>query len=319
MNVGLVDADNWGRLDNCFPNLPLMKLSAYHKKNGDFVEWCQESKYYDVVYISKVFSFSDEPSIKINAEKIIRGGTGYSIQLQDGKEVFYYGIHSNLPDEIEHIFPDYSLYGINNTAYGFMSRGCPRGCDFCHVAPKEGKKSHKVADLSEFWNGQKYIQIMDPNTFASPDWKDICQQLIDSGAYIEFNQGVDIRIMTDEKIEMLQKMRIQNIHFAWDRYQDKKYIVPKLKRLKELTGWERGKVTVYILTNFDTTIDQDLERVIFCKSLNFTPYIMRYNKENIPRGSELNMLARYVNTKMIFWKCPTFWQYKLELQKGFWR
>lgn len=203
--------------------------------------------------------------------------------------------------------------------HGFMSRGCPRGCDFCHVAPKEGKKSHKVADLSEFWNGQKYIQIMDPNTFASPDWKDICQQLIDSGAYIEFNQGVDIRIMTDEKIEMLQKMRIQNIHFAWDRYQDKKYIVPKLKRLKELTGWERGKVTVYILTNFDTTIDQDLERVIFCKSLNFTPYIMRYNKENIPRGSELNMLARYVNTKMIFWKCPTFWQYKLELQKGFWR
>lgn len=283
------------------------------------MEWCQDSKYYDVVYISKVFSFSCEPPIEINANKIIRGGTGYSIQLQDGEEVFCNDIHKDLPNEIEHIMPDYSIYGIKDTAYGFMTRGCPRGCDFCHVAPKEGKKSYKVANLSEFWTGQKYIQIMDPNTFASPDWKDICQQLINSKAYVEFNQGVDIRLMDDEKIEMLRQMKLQSIHFAWDRYQDKKYIVPKLKRLKELTGWGRGKVTVYILTNFDTTLDQDLERVILCKSLNFTPYIMRYNKENIPRGSELNMLARYVNTKVIFWKCPTFWQYKLELQKGFWR
>lgn len=318
MNVGLIDVDNWGRLNNCFPNLPLMKLSAYHKKKRDSVEWCQESQYYDVVYMSKVFSFSTEPQIAVNARKIIRGGTGYSIRLQDGKEIFQYSPHDGLRNEIEHIFPDYGLYGIKDTAYGFMTRGCPRGCAFCHVAPKEGKRSCKVADLSEFWNGQKYIQIMDPNTFTSLDWKDICQQLIDSDAYIEFNQGVDIRTMTDEKIKMLQKMKIQNIHFAWDRYQDKEYIVPKLKRLKELTGWGR-KVTVYILTNFDTTIDQDLERVTFCRSLNFTPYIMRYNKENIPRGSELNALARYVNTKIIFWKCPTFWQYKLESQKGLWR
>ena len=318
MDVGLVDVDNWGRLNNCFPNLPLMKLSAYHKKKGDFVEWYQESKYYDVVYMSKVFSFSAEPQVAINARKIIRGGTGYSIRLQDGKEVFQYNPHDGLRNEIEHIFPDYSLYGIKDTAYGFMTRGCPRGCTFCHVASKEWKRSCTVADLSEFWNGQKYIQIMDPNTFASPQWKDICQQLIDSDAYIEFNQGVDIRVMTDEKIKMLQKMKIQNIHFAWDRYQDKKYIIPKLRHLKELTGWGR-KVTVYILTNFDTTIDQDLERVTFCRSLNFTPYIMRYNKENIPRGSELNALARYVNTKIIFWKCPTFWQYKLESQKGLWR
>ena len=100
--------------------------------------------------------------------------------------------HLNLSAQIEHIYPDYSLYGIKNTAYGFMSRGCPRGCSFCHVQAKEGCRSHKVADLSEFWNGQKNIELLDPNTFACSEWKDIVTQLIESKAQVNFNQGVDI-------------------------------------------------------------------------------------------------------------------------------
>ena len=178
-----------------------MKLSAYHKNKGDQVEWYQSEKHYDVVYMSKVFSFTpdfDEPIDKNTI--VIKGGTGYAIDLNlKGKERFNTKLHFNLPNEIEHIFPDYSLYGIENTAYGFMSRGCPRGCDFCHVEAKEGRRSFKVADLNEFWNGQKYIQLFDPNTFACKDWENIVQQLIDSGAWVDFNQGVDIRVMNQKK------------------------------------------------------------------------------------------------------------------------
>lgn len=318
MQIGLIDVDNWNNLKGCFPNLPLMKLSAWHKEQGDLVEWYDPSKHYDLVYMSKVFSFTNEPFEEIHADQVVKGGSGYAIQLIDGKEVFDQKKHSNLLNHIEHIFPDYSLYGITNTAHGFMSRGCPRGCFFCHVKAKEGCKAYKVADLNEFWNGQKNIELYDPNTLACPEWKDILQQLIDSKANVDFNQGVDIRLMTDEKCEMLMQMKIKHIHFAWDRYQDKEFVVPKLQRFKEMTGWSRDKVTVYILTNYDSTMEQNLERVTTCRELGFNPYIMRYDKEHIPRGSEINKLARYVNTKRIFWLCPTFEQYKEDLKKGLW-
>lgn len=271
--------------------------------------WCIYQKY---------FLFQKNLFFEIHASKIIRGGTGYFIQTKNGKETFDNKGHKNLSYQIEHMMPDYSLYGIKNTAYGFMSRGCPRGCSFCHVQCKEGKKSYKVADLSEFWNGQKNIELLDPNTFACKEWEDIGKQLIRSGAGINFNQGVDIRVMNTEKIEMLMKMNVKSIHFAWDRYQDKNIILPMFRQFKEMTGWKRNKVTVYILTNYDTTIQQDLERIMICKEFDFQPYVMRYDKEHIPRGSEINQLARWVNTKMIFWKCPSFEQYKKEIKQGLW-
>lgn len=223
MRIGLIDVDNWNNLKGCSPNLPLMKLSAWHKEQGDFVEWYDSLKHYDLVYMSKVFSFTHEPFEEIHADQVIKGGSGYAIQL------------------------------------------------------------------------------------------------IDSKANVEFNQGVDIRLMTDERCEMLMQMKIKHIHFAWDRYQEKEVVVPKLQRFKEITGWSRSKVTVYILTNYDTTMEENLERVTICRKLGFNPYIMRYDKEHIPRGSEINKLARYVNNKMIFWLCPTFEQYKEDLKKGLWR
>ena len=138
MKIGLIDVDNWGKTNNHFHNLPLMKISAFYKKYGCYVEWYDQSRRYDVVYMSKVFSFSPEPFSEINADEVIRGGSGYAIKLIDGKEAFDKENHLNLSAQIEHIYPDYSLYGIKNTAYGFVSRGCPRGCSFCHVQAKEG-------------------------------------------------------------------------------------------------------------------------------------------------------------------------------------
>lgn len=310
MKIGLIDADNYGRTGKIFPNLPLMKISAWHKKNGDNVAW-YDGSYCDKVYISKVFSSTKEPEIEIEAGEIIRGGSGYAIRIENGKEVYDKKCDKPLDNEIEHIYPDYSIYEITDTAYGFMQRGCPRACDFCHVKSMQGTASRRVADLSEFWRGQKNIVLLDPNITALKDWKNVFQQLIDSGANIDFSQGLDIRLMTPEKAEMLLRMKIKSVHFAWDNYEDGKWVKPKLQEFKRISGWNRSKVTVYILTNFNTTIDQDLERVMFVRSLNFQPYIMRYDKEHIKRGSEINALARWVNFVPLFWKYGTFEEYKV--------
>lgn len=307
MKIGLIDVDGHN-----FPNIPLMKISAWHKAQGDSVEWYDPmfSGHMDKVYMSKVFSFTPDFEYCIDADEIIKGGSGYCISLVDGKEVYDKSKDIDLPHEIEHIYPDYSIYNITDTAYGFLSRGCPRGCSFCHVEAKEGRRTYKVADLSEFWRRQKNIVLCDPNILACRQWKDLLQQLIDSKAWVDINQGLDIRLMTEEKAEMLKRIKSKNLHFAWDRYEDKAKIIPKFKMFKEITGIDHRRLTVYVLCNFDTTIEQDLERIYTLRDIGYHPYIMLYDKEHIPKGHELRKLARWVNNRFIFAKCETFEDYK---------
>lgn len=172
MKIGLIDVDSHN-----FPNLALMKISAYHKKRGDRVEWWNGLKTYDRVYQSKVFTdlYSKDNEYVIMADEVVKGGTGYDLK-------------NKLPEEIEHQYPDYSLYGIKDKAYGFLTRGCPRGCPFCIVKEKEGN-THTVADLDEWWNGQKEIVLMDSNITASKDCERLFNQLIDSKAIINFEGG----------------------------------------------------------------------------------------------------------------------------------
>ena len=229
MRIGLIDVDGHN-----FPNLPLMKLSAWHKLQGDSVEWYEPlfSGHMDKVYLSKVFSFTPDYPYYIDADEVVKGGSGYCISLIDGIEEFDKSKHFDLPEEIEHIYPDYSIYydkmlEVKDTAYGFLTRGCQCDCDFCHVAQKEGKCSIKVADLSEFWRGQKNIVLLDPNITACRDWKELFQQLIDSKAWVDFSQGLRIHMMTEEKAEMLKQMKVKQVHFAWDKYEDKEIVVPR--------------------------------------------------------------------------------------------
>ena len=232
--IGLIDIDSHN-----FPNLPLMKLSAWHKAQGDFVEWYDPwnglTEEYDKVYVSKVFSFSKDYEHPIYAKEVHYGGSGYCIKLVDGKEVYDTKKDKMLPYEIEHIYPDYSLYGITDCAYGFLTRGCPRNCQFCHTTQKDGCISYKVADLAEFWNDQKNIVLLDQNILACKDHLDLLQQLIDSKAYVEFNGGLDIRLVTERNIEQIKRLKIKSIHFAYDRYQDKKTVERKLQMFKDAT------------------------------------------------------------------------------------
>lgn len=308
MRIGLIDVDSHN-----FPNIPLMKISAWHKSRGDIVEWYDPmiaattyvSKcefYYDIVYMSKIFSFTPDYEYCVISEVVHKGGTGY----------FYPDGGEPLPEQIEHIYPDYSIYPelTEDTAYGFLTRGCPRGCDFCIVGKKEGRCSVKVANLDEFWRGQKNIVLLDPNMFACRDWKDLSQQLIDSRAWVDFSQGCDIRIMTDEKADALRQMKIKQVHFAWDRYEDKDIIIPKFKAFKEITGWDKRKLPVYVLVNFNTTLEQDLDRIYTLRDLGYWPYVMVYEKDKLPRGHVLRRLQRWVNMRAVFEATQKFEDYR---------
>ena len=288
--IGLIDVDGHN-----YPNLPLMKISAWHKLNGDTVEWYEPlfGGHYDKVYMSKVFSFTPDYQFPIDADEIEKGGSGYCISLVNGKEVYDKSKDKELPYEIEHTYPDYELYGVTDTAYGFLTRGCPRGCDFCHVKDKEGLCSRKVADLKEFWKDQKNIVLCDPNLLACREWKDLLQQLIDSKAYVDVNQGFDIRMMTEEKAQMIKQLKLKTMHFAWDRYEDKEIIVPKFKMFKEITGFNERKLIVYVLCNFNTTFEQDLDRIYTLRELGYWPYVMLYDKEHIPKGHKLRKMQRW--------------------------
>ena len=312
MKIGLIDVDGHN-----YPNLPLMKISAWHKSKGHMVEWYDAFagliEPYDKVYMSKVFSFTPDYEAPIYAKEIEKGGTGYCIETINGKEVFHKEKNKNLPNEIEHIYPDYSLYPemTKDTAYGFLTRGCPRGCDFCIVKDKEGLCSHKVADLSEFWRGQRNIVLCDPNILACKEWEDLLQQLIDSKAKVDFNQGLDIRMMTEKKAEMLSRIPIKSIHFAWDRIEDREMIEPKFLTFRKQSNVNPHDLQVYVLVGDRErkVRKEDLYRIYWLRDNGFAPYVMIYDKYDLPHHHELKKLQRYVNSRPIFWTIDNFDDY----------
>lgn len=264
----------------------------------------------------------------LNAKRVIKGGTGYAIKLVDGKEVYDKDLDPPLPDEVEHIYPDYSLYPEHTgygkplqqqTAYGFLTRGCPRGCHFCHVAPKEGKCSRKVADLSEFWNGQGHICLSDPNILACKDALPLLEQLIDSGATVEFNQGLDARLITPEKAKLLVSMKIKQPHFAMDSMSALEPVKRGLKLYVDAYRQQHGKwdwrnAKVFCLTNFDTTHEQDMERVKVIQECECQPYVMIYNKPSA--RAITRRLQRWTNNTALYAKYRDFIEYQRDNYKA---
>ena len=307
MRIGLIDVDG-----HHFPNLALMRISAYHKSIGDTVEWWwSDLEHYDVVYMSKIFSdaYSKDIPSPLNADNVIKGGTGYCISLVDGVEVYDKSKDTQLDPCIESMFPDYSIYPQYHYAVSMTSRGCPRGCAFCHVAAKEGKCAVKVADVSDFWKpdiGKDEIKILDPNILACKDKRELMRQYKETKAVLDFTQGLDIRLLNDEDLEDLNEMRHNVLHFAWDNPKDK--LEPKFRSFAK--GFRRKSHigTVYCLTNFNSTMEENLYRIYTLRDLGFDPYVMVYDKPHAPH--EIIMLQRWCNNKIIFKSVPRFEDYK---------
>lgn len=299
LNVGLIDVDKTN-----FPNLVLMKLSAWHKAQGDTVTLLEPD---DVIKGQNLFQPWDK---LIGACVFSRNMPIVELLREQGADVAGIGTDDKrvLPDEIEHIYPDYDLYGIKDTAYGFLSRGCPRGCPFCVVAGKEGKKSRKVADLSEWWRGQNNITLCDPNLLACPDREDLLMQLAQSGAWIDVNQGFDARLLTKDIVSYMNGLRVKVLHFAWDNPKDKD-IQQKLTLFNEYTKLsEFRKKRVYVLVNYWSTLDDDLYRIYWLRDNGYDPYVMVYDKQRAPIA--IRRLQRWVNNKFIFRKCDKFEDYE---------
>lgn len=259
MKVGLISADSHN-----FPNLCLMKLSSYHKKHGDHVEFWKEEEKYDRVYISKIFTESATPIVN-NAKEVILGGSGIDLD-------------NKLPEEIEHETPDYSLYPQFDFALGMLTRGCMRvNHGFCITPKKDGCIPRKVADLKEFWTGQKKIILLDQNLLGCKDREELLDQLIASGAEVEFNGGLDVRFMSDRIIEKIKQIKVRDHHFAWD--DPKEDLRPYFKKLVEARIKSPDRIGVYVLVNYWSTIEEDLYRVYELRKLGFMPFVMIYDKQ----------------------------------------
>lgn len=199
MNIGIL------AVDSNYPNIALMKISSYHKARGDNVEWYNPLCSYDKVYMAKVFSFTPDYGYYINADQVEKGGTGYDI-----KKVL-------LP-EIDRMIPDYDLYNVDkNLAYGFLTRGCPNHCKWCVVPKKEGNIATYM-DIEEIAvNGRKNIILMDNNILASDYGLQQIEKIISMGVRVDFNQGLDARLVTDDIAKLLAKVKwMKRIRFGCD-------------------------------------------------------------------------------------------------------
>ena len=289
MRVGLHDSDATG-----FPNLALMKLSAYHKSIGDTVEWWYPLMKCDRVYSSKVFTFTPEnPYLPPNT---IKGGTGY-------------GNMSELPPKVEDMFPDYSIYPDCHYAIGFLTRGCIRNCPWCIVPKKEGAIRPYQGWLDIKRDDSRDIVFMDNNVLACEHGLEQMRDMIGKNVRVDFNQGLDARLMTEAKADALGEIKVKEIHFAWDDYKQGDSV---LRGLEIYNKYAKRKPNghnciVYTLVNFDTTLDQDLERIYTLRRLGFWAYVMIYDK---PHAAPIyKKLQRWVNNRFVFAKCDDFNDY----------
>jgi hypothetical protein len=260
-----------------------MKIAGYHRAKGDDVDWAFHFEHYDRIYKAKVFSFTPDDDTADDADEIIKGGTGYDIA-------------SRLPDEIEAWRnPDYSIYGFPFSIQ-FYSRGCIRHCPFCLVHDKEGYI--RPVEPMELNPIGKWIEVLDNNFFANPEWREAIRHLKAQGQPVNFH-GVDIRIMDSEQAEALNGLRLKrNIHIAWDLPQVD--LADKLREIVKIIP--SRKLTCYVLVGFNSTPQQDLYRLRTLKKLGITPFVQPYRDfENKTKPSQYAKdIARWANRQELF-------------------
>lgn len=284
MKIGIHDSD-----DTKYPNLVLMKLSAWHKKQGDTISFFTPLADFDKIYSSKVFTWSKNYYLPNN---VLKGGTGYKN---------YHG----LPDYVEHICPDYSLYGIDYSM-GFLTRGCPNNCTWCIVPFKEGSiKLH--ADIEEFARHKKVV-LMDNNVLACDHGIEQIKKIAKLGLKVDFNQGLDARLIDNDMAKLLSKLRwLAPLRMSCDTENQMSAILKAVTLLR----WHNTVPRRYYVNVLVKNINDALERVRFLKGLDLDPFALPYRDydNKVMVTPEQKDFARWVNHKAIF-KSTTWEDYK---------
>ena len=282
MRIGLVDVDGHN-----FPNLALMKLSAWHKLRGDTVEFADPvAGRYDKVYLS-VFTHTPDCRDEYRCE-VIRGGTGYRDYT------------TTLPEAVEHTCPDYSLYGVGE-AYGFLTRGCPNRCSWCVVPRKEGAiRPH--ADIEEFLAGRKRAVLLDNNVLASAWGLAQIEKIVRLGVRVDFNQGLDVRRIArnPELAELLARVRwLRFLRMAYDSCAVQEDVHNAVELLVKC-GLSPRKLFFYVLVRDD--IGDALERIRELKALGCVPFAQPYRdfSGDAKPSREAWRLAYWCNNKRLF-------------------
>ena len=314
MRIAIIDADLISRKRHRFPNLACMKISGFYKEQGADVELrlnYDDINQFDKVFISKVFTDTFIPEGVLSESNVEYGGTG-----------FFFDKAPNLPDEIEHHMPDYHLYDdfVNDRiaagakrnefkefldySIGFMTRGCFRKCGFC--VNKKYDRVFEHSPLFEFYDPTRpKICLLDDNFFGHPNWRGVLQELQATGKPFKFKQGLDERLLTDEKVEQLCAAKYDGaITFAFDNIEDYKMIEKKLQLLRKYTD---SQFVFYVLVGYASQDAQDIvnafRRIELLMRYGCLPYIMRFEKyiESPYRGMYIN-LARWCNQPSFFKK-----------------
>ena len=334
LKIGIVDADLLGREKHRFPNLACEKISGYHKDNGDEVHLLMDYLFpndYDLIYISKVFTDTEVPPLPVDDPRIKIGGTG-----------FFFDQAPNLPDEIEHHMPDYHLYDewinaelqraeqeavrsgkkFNKASFmvqfkeytdysiGFVTRGCFRKCKFCVNQKYSRVFAH--SPLDEFYDpSRKKICLLDDNFLGFPGWRPILDEILSKDKPFKFKQGLDERLLTEEKCEILFSSKYDgDFTFAFDNIEDYDEIHKKLKMIRRYST--ARSIKFYVLVGFKSTdavdIKEAFDRIELLMRYQCVPYIMRYQNKNHTPWKESKYcrlyiaLARWCNQPSIFKK-----------------
>lgn len=323
MNIGIIDADLISRKKHRFPNLACMKIASYYKGLGHDVKLLldyDDIENYDKVFISKVFTDTLVPDGILNLSWVEYGGTG-----------FYYDAAPPLEYEIEHSMPDYHLYddfvrlqlekGAKKTelkyytdfSIGFTTRGCIRGCSFC--VNKNYRKCSLHSPVSEFLDAErKYICLLDDNVLSCPAWRDIFEELNATGKRFQFKQGMDERLLTDEKCEVIFNSNwIGDYIFAFDNIKDKRIVIKKLDLIRKhtdkipmfycFTGYNHNEPDTYPEDFWVQDIKELFERIAILMEYRALPYVMRYKDYVLsPYKGMYITIARWCNQPSFFKK-----------------
>lgn len=282
MKVLLMDLDII-RQRRPYPNLALMKLSAYHKAKGDEVYLNFPLQQPDIAYASCVFSWNAKRRASVPGGAIV-GGAGVNLKAE-------------LPPEVEHIMPDYTLYPGVDFSMGFTSRGCIRKCPWCIVPEKEGGIK-PWASIYEFWNREhRKIILLDNNLLAAPNWRPTMDGLIAEDLQVDFNQGLDIRLVTEETVGYLRRVRAKQLRFAFDDIAYESAVRKGIKLLLD-NGIGSRTLSFYVLVGFGDD-ETALERLKILYSYNVNVYPMAYKG---PDGKE--PARRILKVDDIFWHGP---------------